>query len=110
MIFLFINLRIDSLSKGTIDLLFCPSVLHGVLYGAIVLESRKFDVNSVEDGSKSSLCVEYSSGLCAINFLRSTGSIVSEGTMNLFRGEIQKLTFLTKNKECLFTWGATSRT
>ena len=25
------NLRIDSLSKGTIDLLLCPSVLHGVL-------------------------------------------------------------------------------
>lgn len=77
------NLRIDSLSKGTIDLLLCPSVLHGVFYGANVLDSRKFDVNSVEDGSKSSLCVEFSSGLCVVNFLRSTGSIVSEGTMNL---------------------------
>jgi len=61
LIFAFIILRIDSLSKGTIDLFLCPFVLHGVFYGANVLDSRKFDANSVEDGSIH---------LCASNFER----------------------------------------
>lgn len=55
--------------------------------------------------------------LCASNFRVASaqltffaaqgaaGSIISEGTMNLFRGEIQKLTLLTKDKKCLLLGG-----